>query len=164
MLFWYSFRVRKNFFDEGELTFGVTNSVAEHGYPARVALGISRNVIRKSANELAQVARFGCFKFKIDFHLWGYGGTARNRLQGVSQSFSHSVLDIFPERLIVWLMKMKYTKQIKALKPATGFVVDGEKERKKVLEEARLLRNAGVIEFRVATSEMENGKFNVGAI
>lgn len=61
-------------------------------------------------------------------------------------------------------MKMKYTKQIKALKPATGFVVDGEKERKKVLEEARLLRNAGVIEFRVATSEMENGKFNVGAI
>lgn len=54
-------------------------------------------------------------------------------------------------------MKLKFTNKLKALKPSLGFLVSNEKDRARVLREARDLRMAGEIDFEVTTREVESG-------
>lgn len=60
-------------------------------------------------------------------------------------------------------MKLKLAKQIKNLKRSGPFPVQTEGERVKVLQAAKTLRDAGVIDFTVTTRAM-NGAFLVIAI
>jgi hypothetical protein len=54
-------------------------------------------------------------------------------------------------------MNTKFTNKIKSLKPSKGFFVASEKQRGKVLKEARELKRFGVIDFEITTREVEGG-------
>lgn len=54
-------------------------------------------------------------------------------------------------------MKLKFTNKLKGLKPSPGFVVSTEKDRARVLREARDLKMAGHIDFDITTREVEGG-------
>lgn len=60
-------------------------------------------------------------------------------------------------------MNSELANKIKSLKVSKGFVVANEKERNKVLLEARQLKRFGKISFDITTKEVEGG-FKVIAI
>ena len=54
-------------------------------------------------------------------------------------------------------MNTEFTNKIKSLRPSKGFIVTDEKQRGKVLKEARDLRRFGIIDFEVTSREVEGG-------
>lgn len=60
--------------------------------------------------------------------------------------------------------QMEAVQKLKAMKPGQQFTVDSKRDRATLLNTAKTLRNAGVIEFQLVTRANDSGGFIIAAI